>query len=166
MQKGFAALELVLVIFIIAVLASCAVPNAARIIDRVALDYETKRLYTELRFLQSHERMTSMRDSHFKIIDSENPVTVEINGTHYIIKKRDPEKIYEKYFLPKGFTLSYPANMNFRWIKFDNMGKPQSSDNSALNGHIFITSRHGKKTKIIFDTVGRFRGERVDETIK
>ncbi|MBQ6132327.1 MAG: type II secretion system protein [Selenomonadaceae bacterium] len=39
MQKGFATLEIILFTLIIAVLATATLPNAARIIDRVALDY-------------------------------------------------------------------------------------------------------------------------------
>ena len=52
MQKGIATLEVILAVLIIALLMKVAVPNATRLIDRAALDYETKRLYSELRFLQ------------------------------------------------------------------------------------------------------------------
>ena len=160
MQKGFSTLEVVIAVFVVSVLASCTIPNAARIVDRVSLDYEVKRLYTEMRFLQSHERMTYMSDSHFSTHTANNPITVETKETGYIIKTKFPEKIYEQYFLPHGFKLSYPKNMDFRWITFNHMGEATKSDGKILNGHIVLTSRRGKKLYFIFDTVGRFRGSR------
>ena len=57
MQKGFATLEIIFAVMIIAVLMTCAIPNAVRMIDRAALDYETKRLYSELHFLQAVNRV-------------------------------------------------------------------------------------------------------------
>lgn len=161
MQKGFATLEVVLVLLIIAVLASCAVPNVVRVLDRVSLDYETKRLYTELRHVQSYDRMKQMGDTHFKDDADTLPLNFEVKETHYLLKqKTNPEKIYKRYFLPQGFKFSYRADMDFSYIKFDDMGKPQSSNNTALNGHIVLTSRLGKQMYFVFDSVGRFRGSR------
>ncbi len=161
MQKGFATLEVVLVLLIIAVLASCAVPNAARVLDSVSLDCETKRLYTELRHIQSYDRMAFMKDTHFKDDAETLPLNFEIKETHYLLEQRtNPEKIYKQYFLPQGFKLSYPAAMDFKWISFNDMGKPQSSTDKTLNGHMVLTSRLGKRLYFVFDTVGRFRGSR------
>lgn len=160
MQKGFSTLEVVIAVFVISVLLSCAVPNAARIVDRVSLDYEIKRLYTEMRFVQSFDRMSYMRDSHFNTHTANNPITFEIKETNYIIKTRVPEKIYEQYFLPRDFKISYPKNMDFKWITFDHMGEATKPDGENLNGHIVFTSRRGKKLYFVFDTVGRFRGSR------
>lgn len=160
MQKGIATLEIVLVIFIVGVLASCAVPNAVRVLDRVSLDYETKRLYTELRFLQSHERMTYMPDSHFeeirgsKIENFQSKLTVY--PERYAITKNGNDKIvYDEHEFFNGVTTS-----NILAIKFDDMGKPQSSSDTALNGHIIIKSRLSKELYFVFDSVGRFRGSR------
>ena len=160
MQKGFATLEVVLVILIIAVLASCAVPNAVRVLDSVSLDCETKRLYTELRHIQSYDRMKQMDDKHFKDNADTLPLNFEIKETYYLLKQTSPEKIYKQHFLPKGFKLSYPAAMDFSYIKFDDMGKPQASNNTTLNGHMILTSRLGKQRYFAFDSVGRFRGSR------
>ena len=145
---------------IIAVLASCAVPNAARVLDSVSLDCETKRLYTELRRIQSYDRMAFMNDSHFKDDAETLPLNFEIKETHYLLKQTSPEKIYKQYFLPQGFKLSYRNDMDFSYIKFDDMGKPQSSTDKTLNGHMVLTSRLGKRLYFVFDTVGRFRGSR------
>lgn len=150
MQKGIATLEIVMVIFIVGVLASCAVPNAVRVLDRVSLDYETKNLYTELRFLQSHERMTFMKDSHFdKPLNSQNKLTVY--PKKYVVEKNNAEKIYFKYYFSSGVTASKVKSINF-----DDMGKisPATSDT------LIIKSRLGKELYFVFDTVGRFRGSR------
>lgn len=160
MQKGFATLEIALVVFIIAVLVTAALPNAARVLDRVSLDYETKRLYTEMRFLQSYDRMAFMRDTHFDKNTADNPIILELNETNYRIATNAIPKTYEQYFFPQGFTLSYPQNMDFKRIKFDDVGKPKSPKGNILNGHFVITSRLGKQLYFVFDTVGRFRGSR------
>lgn len=150
MQKGFATLEIVLVTLIIALLMSAAVPNAVRVIDRVALDYETKRLYTDLRFLQSFDRMTNMRDSHFGTAYDES-VKLIIYPERHVFEKNSLSKIYSEHYFSSGVT----AN-KAKVIRFDDMGKitPAASDT------LILTSRLGKKTSIVFDTVGRFRGGR------
>ena len=158
MQKGIATLEIVMVIFIVGVLASCAVPNAVRVLDRVALDYETKRLYTELRFLQSHERMTYMIDSHFNKPENFQSKLTVYPERYVITKNGDDNIVYDEHEFFNGVTTS-----NILAIKFDDMGKPQSSSDTALNGHIIIKSRLGKILRIRFDSVGRFRGARPDE---
>lgn len=165
MQKGIATFEIVMVIFIIGVLASCAVPNAVRVLDGIALDCETKRLYTELRFLQSNERMTFMRDSHFKkvrgnkIENFQNKLTVY--PEKYVVEKSNAIKIYDEHYFFYGVTASKQKNGDNWAIKFDDMGKPQSLNDTALNGHIVIKSRLGKELYFVFDTVGRFRGSRI-----
>ena len=63
MQKGFATLEIIFAVIIVVALTTCALPNAVRMIDNVALDYEYKRLYSELRFLQAVSRSTSVSDA-------------------------------------------------------------------------------------------------------
>ena len=52
-QNGFATLEIILVIGIIAIFSTVAVPKMARILDKVALDYELKHLYSDLNFARS-----------------------------------------------------------------------------------------------------------------
>lgn len=155
MQKGIATLEIVMMIFIVAVLVSCAVPNAVRVLDRIALDYETKRLYTELRFLQSHERMTFMTDSHFekargnKIDNFQNKLTVY--PEKYTVTKNSTSEIYAEHYFSGGVTVS--KNLT---IKFDDMGKISPATSDTLT----IKSRLGKNLYFAFDTVGRFRGSR------
>ena len=52
-QKGFATFEAILAVTIISVLAFIAVPKIDRVIDKIALDYEMKRLCSEIEFASS-----------------------------------------------------------------------------------------------------------------
>ena len=161
MQKGFATLEIIFMTFIIVILVLIAIPSVNRMIDRVALDYETKKLYTDLRFLQSQGRMTYMTDSHFKT-ENVDPLFLIIYPKQYILRKNATSEVFDEHFFSYGVNASEKTYNEYWQIKFDDMGKPQSLTNTALNGKITLTSRLKKKTEIIFDTVGRFRGGRAN----
>lgn len=175
MQKGFATLEVILVIFIISVLMTCAVPNAARIIDKVSLDYETKRLYSDLRFVQALNRSATVTDTGMTNVLNNNKIfpppvasivfenPIENSGGWQIVRGTeitDPA-VREKHVLSYGVKIIIDQkNEHLRRIKFDTTGEPQDIYSRAANGHITLKSRRGKESKIVFDTVGRFRGEK------
>lgn len=169
MQKGFATLEIIFVVLIISFLASATIPNVVRVVDRVTLDYETKKLYTDLKFLQSFDRMAHMKDYHFSTNDEKSVVSLEIPNekTSYIIKNRNSNKFYGKHLLPKNFSFDYERTDDFSYIKFDDMGKARAmntSDNprgKALDGHIKIGSQFDKNFFIVVNSIGRIRGSRV-----
>ena len=154
MQKGFATLEVILAVLIVSLLASAAIPNAIRTLDRVTLDCETKKIYTDLRFLQSFGRMTNMKDTHFSTTD-DNPINLIVYPERYVFKKVSDNKIYAEHYFSNYVTASKKSGTGIWQIKFDDMGKvtPAESANLKLN------SRFGKSS-IIFDSVGRFRGGR------
>ena len=165
MQKGFASLEIILTVLIVALLAGAALPNALRVLEKVSLDYETKRLYSELRFAQALSRdsnvETKFMGGNFEMETSPG-VTVTIDYSNHPnswqarlgTKSSDP-LLREVHVLRHGETFaSYDKNnyINFSLnkITFDSTGKHD------LNGTWQLTSRTGKyKSKIIFDTVGR-----------
>ncbi len=151
MQKGFATFEIIFATLIIAVLATVVFPNANRMIDRVALDYETKKIYTEMRALQSLERMTNMRDAHFGTTD-DNPILLIVYPDRYVLEKRDPNKTLVEHYFSHGVT----SDNNIWQIRFDDSGRISN----AISNHLTLTSGQGKKFYIIFDSVGRFRGGR------
>lgn len=176
MQKGFATLEVILVIFIISVLMTCAVPNAARIIDKISLDYETKRLYSDLRFVQALDRSATITDIGMQRLLFDNKINppqtasivfenpIENSGGWQIVRGTeitDPA-IREPHYLSYGVKIVFEkGHEDLRRIKFDITGKPQNISGSVANGHIILTSRNKKyASKIVFDTVGRFRGEK------
>ena len=167
MQKGFATLEVILVIFIISVLMTCAVPNAARIIDKVSLDYETKRLYSDLRFIQAFNRSAIVSDiGMLGILDRnginilpaasivfDNPIN---NSSSWQIVRglEDNAPVVRKaHVLSYGVKISSPS----RNISFNFDGKA-----SIISNHITLKSRRGKESKIVFDSVGRFMAKNDD----
>ncbi len=159
MQKGFATLEIIFAVIIVAVLTTCALPNAVRMIDNVALDYEYKRLYSELRFLQAVSRSTSVSDAGTgkNFASTVSPVMkISPDNLSYQIKRGNDE-------LREAHKMHYIANLDFTGkvyneISFDDTGKSNVTSNS-----IILTSRLGKSKKIVFDSVGRIRGGRDNE---
>lgn len=150
MQKGFATLEIILFTLIIAVLATATLPNAARVIDRVTLDYETKKLYTDLRFLQSLERMTNMESGRFDgTIDEIDRMIIYPN--YYTLEKTANNKIYYEHYFSSGVTASKDGTEIWK-IQFDDAGRISP----AKSKHLTLTSRQGKEFYIYFDSVGRF----------
>ena len=172
MQKGIATLEIVLVIFIVAVLVGCAVPNAVRVVDRFSLDYETKRLYSDLRFLQSISRPTKISTAPMGVSFSDLKLSPEIflvintpaNGIHswQIVRGlNDNDKLVrEVHNLSNGVKISF-RNSTLVRIKCDYEGKFKLdgvNSNSDEETTLVLKSRLGKKLKIVFDSVGRMRG--------
>lgn len=158
MQKGFATLEIIFAVLIIGILLTAAVPNAARVVDRAALDYETKRLYGDLRFLQSASRSGEMdllgtgRDD----LQPEKLPYMQINPARrswQILRGTNPVPVREEHFMRNGIKISSAKDK----IRFDTSGSPNISTS------ITLTPRFGKANAIVFDSVGRFRGGRSDD---
>ena len=155
MQKGFVTFEIILVTFAFALLMSVAVPNAAKILDKASLDYETKRLYSELRFLQAFDRSgtvdTNCMGGSFKwhpetrvaalIMDrASTPNSWKVmSEPGYYGKLIRPEHI-----LRNGETISF-TNDNLHQISFDSTGQPKNINAKAYNGTIILTSLNKKK---------------------
>lgn len=160
MQKGFATIEIILVTIIIAVLMKIAVPKAAQLIDTVSLDYEQKRFYSELRYVQAMGRSNEIKNTGMGTTEltftggnkSESP-TLRINtAENYYQVFRSPElkkALREPHYLSNGVKIFSPENS----ITFDSDGKANINSDS-----ITLTSRRGKTKYIIFNSVGRIRG--------
>lgn len=161
MQKGFASLEIILTVLTIALLATVAVPNAARILDKVALDYERKRLYSELQFLRTFDRSasvdaTGLNMSNFfdgrKTISSVAIMNFDFDANSYqIFRKETP--VREPHYLSYGVTFSDETDVP-KQIQFDAKGTANVTSKT-----IVLESRRGYKTKLRFDSVGRIRGD-------
>lgn len=160
MQKGFASLEIILTVLIIALLATIAVPNAARILDKTALDYERKRLYSELQFLRTFDRAASVdatgMDKYFfngkKTVSSIATMNFDFKANSYQIFRKD-KPLREPHYLSYGVIFSAETDVP-KQIQFD--AKGASNVNSKT---IVLESPRGYKTKLRFDSVGRIRGD-------
>ena len=159
MQKGFATIEIILVAAIISILMTLTIPNAARLVDRAALDYEYKRLYSELRYLQTVSRSENFTIEGVKItgLPKPNPPTMEIFAPlcrYKIVLSNDSTLVRDEYQMsPNVTSLTTPKSRIF----FTN-GKANITSNS-----IILKSRFGKANRIVFDSVGRIRGGRADD---
>lgn len=160
MQRGFATLEIISAITVIAVLMSIALPNVNRIIDSVALDYETKSLYSELRFLQSLSRSGRIDvDGTGRTFDDNVAPSLQISPnklTWQVLRGNTP--IRDAHQMQRIKSIKFKAAVPLNRITFDTAGNADVVSNSLI-----LTSRLGKTSKIVFDSVGRFRGGRDDE---
>ena len=160
MQKGFASLEIILTVLIIALLATVAVPNAARILDKTALDYERKRLFSELQFLRTFDRSANVEatgmDEYFfvgkKTISSVAIMNFDFKANSYQIF-RGGTPVREPHYLSYGVTFSNETDAP-KQIQFDATGTANVKSKT-----IVLESPRGYKTKLRFDSVGRIRGD-------
>ena len=162
---GIATLEIILAMTIIAIFATITVPKMARVLDKVALNYEMKRLYSELNFVRSLSKIAWFKPSIFKDKLDTNThndvrITVYKSGGYYELFRNIDNQNYpiNKHYLPRGFKINY-SNLNMT-ITFDNDGSARNADinRSVANGHYILNSKLNDKAYIIFDSVGRFRG--------
>ena len=164
MQKGFATLEFILAIMIIGVLMKIAVPKAAQIIDVATLDYETKRFYSELRFIQAMGRSSP---TVIKGMGNIPPVTVADSSPTLFINRTEnyyqvfkgasiyiDKPIREPHYFSNGVTIKFEKKDDPTiTINFDSEGKASINSDTLT-----LTSRLGKNKYIRIDSVGRIRG--------
>ena len=146
-QRGFATLEIIVVILIIAVLSTSVLPNAARMLDVVRLDYEMKIFMSTLDFAKSLNKNAYYQTDIFKVANSDGTssalqVNIATNTAYQIF--RGGNEINEPHNLPKGFSMQ---GMNRIYFSQNNTGT------------LTLTSRQKFKRYIIFDSVGRWRGD-------
>ena len=167
MQKGFATLEIIFAVMIFALLAGAALPNAIRVLEISSLDYETKRLYSELRFAQALSRGSNVETVPMGEIEFESKpgVTVMINSLNSSIrpdnwkifrdKDFDDKILREQHYLRYGEKFSFTRD-TLKKISFDSAGHPTDMNNAAADGTLTLTTRSGRdKSSIVFDSVGR-----------
>lgn len=149
-EKGFATLEIILVMLIISALAGVILPKMAKIVDVATLDYEVKKFRSEFLFARSLSRSASYEPSIFlpSPISKGNQITFKTEGTNYRIEQSG-NLIREKNFLPTGFKISLKGNVGN--ISFNSRGK------SGQTGTYIFTSSLGKKRNLVLDSVGRLQ---------
>lgn len=169
MQKGLATLEMIFAVGIVAILIAVIIPKTARVLDRAALDYEYKKLYSDLRFLQAisrsgtfdltgtgNEGLLSNELPYMKIMPNRRSwqiFRVNNNGGE--------ETAREEHVLGNNINFSKPTGL--LKITFDTMGFSEIKDENnkkVTSFSIILTSSYGDPNKIVFDSVGRFRGGR------
>ena len=158
MQRGLATLEIIFAIIIIGVLVKVAVPNAARILDTAALDYETKKLYSELRFVQEMNRSSTVVSTGTGRTEQSGDyiiLTIKRNENFYQVS-RGTASLREPHNFSYGVTVKLESS-NDEIIRIYFKSNGHADINGDNKGTITLTSRFDKKRYIIFDNVGRMR---------
>ena len=153
-QGGFAAIEIILVMLIISLLATVALPNMAKMVDVAAVDYEMKLFLSTLDFAKASNKNAQFKPEIFDRTlagQTGSPLFLQVNydkGNYQIVKNGNGKGINELHEFPEGFSITKNGKLN-NPIEFD----------KGNDGHITITSRYGVNRYIIFDTVGRWSGD-------
>lgn len=148
-QRGLATFEIILVVMIIAVLTTVAVPKMARLVDKVQLDYEMKIFLSTLDFAKSLNKNAFYNGEIFQYTDLDKVSMVQINIIENLRRyeiKQDSE-VLQFHDLPKNFSIELNGSLSNTINFFE--GK---------SGHVTLTSKLGDKRYIYFDSVGRWSG--------
>ena len=162
-QNGFATLEIILIVGIIAIFSTVAVPKMARILDKVCLDYEMKHLYSDLNFARSIGKSSSFNAGIFTDINNSDGetgfwlynnsyITVTSRNHYQIMRTALTSSPYYRHNLSNGITLSFKSNSGYRQPLKINCYKLGNKETFIL------TSKFGDNAYVFLNTVGRARG--------
>lgn len=162
MQKGFATLEVIFAAMIIALLMTVALPNAAHMLDSAALDYETKRLYSELRFLEAANKSGQFNQVATGLdLSGVNPLSIKFTSeppSYQVVRGLDlnvtGKPVREVHYLSYGVKLSWKSGKALSTISTNRFGNLDVTSDTLI-----LTSRRGKTKYIVFDSVGRIKGD-------
>lgn len=164
-QRGFSTLEIILVVSIIGIFSTVAVPKMTRLVDKVCLDYEMKHLYSDLNLARLVGKSSTFNGGIFPDIEDAQPkVEFWIYGKNYsTATARNHYQFmcpsvssYPQYRhnLTNGIELEFNRSDSVKKITFNNPSRYSSENNTALT----LKSKFGNSAYIIFDSVGRWRG--------
>ena len=163
-QNGFATLEIILIIGIIAIFSTVTLPKISRILDKVALNYELKHLYSELNLARSIGKSATYNGWAFPDSNSQQKVQLWLYSSYYTNSNfrnryqimRPVVTLSSFYYIHKmnnEIKLDFSGGDKVLQIDFDNPSR-YSSGSKTLT----LTSKYNDSAKIIFDSVGRWRG--------
>lgn len=163
-QNGFATLEIILIIGIIAIFSTVAVPKMARILDKVALNYELKHLYSELNLARSIGKSSTYNGWAFPDSNSQHKVELflysrnfsssNIRNRYMIMRQSlNSSKSYFFHKLTNDIKLEFSSGNKVLKINFNNPNR-----NSEGSKTLTLTSKYENSAQIKFDSVGRWRG--------
>lgn len=164
-QNGFATLEVILIIGIIAIFSTVAVPKMARILDKVALNYELKHLYSELNLARSIGKSSTYNGWAFPDPNSQHKIELLLYSRYYSnskIRNRymimrqslDSSKSYFLHKLTNDIKIEFSGGDKVLRINFSN----PSRFSAGIQTPLTLTSKYNYSAKIVFDSVGRWRG--------
>ena len=142
-KHGFTIIENLIIISMISLIVSTAIPKTLIFIDRQRIDQEAAYLVSELRYLQELSRTVNRQHTDFLSVPSEAAPELVLNRDGYFIKKK--LKAEMRHDFPTGMTAIYNRNK----VMFSPEGDADP---------MTITLQYGtQKRDIIIDSVGRIR---------
>ena len=167
-QRGFATLEIILALAILGIFATFAVPKMARNLDKACLDYEMKHLYSDLNFARSLGKSSNFQPGIFTDVEkNQQQIQFWIYGKNYgsdsssnryqIMRQAVSSSPYYRHNLSNDIVLDFLHSDSVKKIAFDNHSYYRDIDKDSSQT-LLLKSKFGYETKIIFDTVGRWRG--------
>ena len=168
-QRGFATLEIILVLSIIGIFSGVAVPKMARIVDKVCLDYEMKHFYSDLNFARSLGKSSTFSSAGFKqVAKNQERIEFWIYGKNYspatsrnryqIMRQAVSSSPYYRHNLLNDIALDFAHSNSIKKIEFDNRSRYKDSDKENDKQTLILQTKFDYEAKIVFDTVGRWRG--------
>lgn len=168
-QNGFATLEIILVIGIIAIFSTVAVPKMARILDKVALDYELKHLYSELNFARSIGKSSMIDDGIFNTFNNTGSGQIEfwlysrnysnsnMRNRYQIMRQAVTSSVYYRHKFINNVNFEFKNGELMDKITFNNKSR---YDNWSKTLQFSSNPNLVNKTtaEVTFDSVGRWRG--------
>ena len=163
-EKGYAFIEIVFLVAIIAILSSIVVPKISNEVQIAQADYLMKSLYSELRFMQAARRTSSYRKEAIFPSDKEMKPLILVNSNknkRYRLMFADDEEL-RKYKLPSYFSFK----SNFYMTVIDGSILSNNVLGGGYRGNIKIinnTTNKSYKPFLVFNTVGRIRFSNTDD---
>ena len=89
-QKGFATLEIILIMLIISTLAGVVMPKMARVVDSATLNYEVRKFQSEFFFARSLSRSANYEAEIFSSapISKGKAITFKTDQNNYRIEQK------------------------------------------------------------------------------
>ena len=152
-ERGYALIEVVFVITVIAILFSIVAPKIVKSLQTVQADYFMKTVYSELRFIEATKRVAPTEDSDIFKMELQPKVFI-IKSQRQNIKVTINNETYRSYKMPSDFNFE----KNFE-ILVSNRGIFNDIKSQNKNSVTIRLKNDSKNLKpyIVFDSVGRLR---------
>ena len=161
-ESGYALIEIVFLVAIIAILSSIIIPKISNELQIAQADYLIKSLYSELRFMQAAQRINVYKKEDILPVNKKMKFFILVSNNdnkRYRIRFDNSEEL-RKYKLPSNFSFEDDF-----YLVITEGGTVSNNFTSTNSDTIRLKDNKGKfyKPFIVFDSVGRIRFSNSDK---